>query len=214
MDLDRFWRLRPVLYHLTAAANLPRIHRTGCLEPAADLMRQAGRADLLRIRRPEMTPIAINGDTVLLRDQAPLHERNCSLHPGFTFEDLIELLNSFVYFWPGTSDGPIPAGRNHFARNARREEDAAVLAIATPRLLEANPTPKFCRFNSGAPRSNPRAGKPPRGPDTFLAAAHAPFTAGSVTEVVFPRRVKLPLGHMAVTPVHRWLEEPGAAMTA
>lgn len=69
-----------------------------------------------------------------------------------------------------------------------------MLRVATEELLahSGNPDPEFCRFNSGAPRSHPLAGKAQRDPSIFVAASNADFTAGRVVEVTFPGRVNLP----------------------
>ena len=35
---------------------------------------------------------------------------------GFVFEDLVEILNGRVFFWPGAVGGPISYGVRHFER--------------------------------------------------------------------------------------------------
>jgi hypothetical protein len=208
MDIANFTGLRPRLYHLTARANLPRIQRTARLDTAATILAAAARYDLLRTRRPESKVVAIDVERIHLRDQGPLYEGNCNLPGAFTFADLVEMLNNFVYFWPGTDAGPIVYGLRHFARYAPRE-DVVVLVIPAAALLAANPDcpPHFCKYNSGSPRSNPTSGKPPRGPDTFIPAAHFNLPPSRVIEVVFPQSVRLPLESVEVSPATRWLPD-------
>lgn len=195
MHPDAFTHLRPFAYHLTARANLPVIERTRRLDPASAIFTRANRQDLLRTRRRGMTTVAVGDEAVIIRDQDPLHPGNCALTGGFSFDDLIELLNSFVYFWPGTPDGPNDYGRRHFARYAKIG-DAIVLRIPTANLFAANPTltPHASAYNSGSPRCNPQAGgrKSPRGPDTFLPFPDFPHTPGKVIELTFKAPVTLP----------------------
>lgn len=200
-----FTRLRPFAYHLTARANLPAIQSTARLDPAAALFRQANRPDLLRTRRPDMTPIAVGGRQVLIRDQAPLHPGNCLLQGGYSFEDLVELLNQFVYFWPGTAEGPNDYGKRHFARYAK-SEDAVVLRIPTADLFAANPTltPHASAYNSGSPRCS-GGRKSPRGPDTFLPFPAFPHTPGKAIELAFEAPVSLPWQAIDVSTPHNWI---------
>lgn len=208
MHPDAFAQLRPFAYHLTARANLPAIERTRRLDPAAAIFTRANRQDLLRTRRRGMTTIPIGADKVIIRDQDPLHPGNCALTHGYSFEDLVELLNSFVYFWPGTAHGPNDYGRRHFARYAKIE-DAAVLRIPTASLFAANPTltPHASAYNSGSPRCNPQAGgrKSPRGPDTFQPFPAFPHTPGKAIELTFKAPVALPWQAVEVSTPHNWI---------
>ena len=132
------------------------------------------------------------GDHELVaRDQDPLREGNCALPEGFEFEDLIGLLNEHVFFWPGTAEGPIAAGRNHFGRYVE-EHGAQVLRLPTTSALTANPRPLFCRYNSGAPRCNPRIGRSPRGWETFVTADQFYGRPSDVVECVYRGAVTLP----------------------
>ncbi len=53
LDISRFVKTRPHLYHLTARSNLKLIAASGHLRTAADLLAEAGERPLLRQRRPE-----------------------------------------------------------------------------------------------------------------------------------------------------------------
>src|SRR5687767_8113619 len=99
LDLTAFSTLRPYFYHLTATTNLGRLRQTSILESAASLARHAGRDELIGLRRKVHVPVTIDGQTVLLRDQGPLHEGNMLLEDGWTFERFVRHINEHVFFW-------------------------------------------------------------------------------------------------------------------
>ena len=136
-SLEKFINARPFLYHLTASQNLAHIRQTRLLRPAAVLMKQAGRTELLRQRRPTHEPIQIGKWKIVLRDQSPLHRGNLKLLEGTDFEDFIESLNSRVFFWPGRVSGPTDYGVRHFERY--QNEHPAILRVRFQSLIEANP---------------------------------------------------------------------------
>ena len=188
--LHAFSVARPYAYHLTSRNNLRLICDAGCLESAAELIVSAARLELLRQRRTDPTLIQVRGAAVQLRDQAPLHAANIAFEDGWQLGDLVEQLNSLVFFWPGTARGPNASGRRHFARY--RDENPVLLRVGTTRLITQNPgiTPLFCRFNSGSPRySGGRAS--PRGRDTFASSDHFLGGLSEVVEFTFPTRVLL-----------------------
>lgn len=189
--LSEFPALRPYLYHLTARENVPRVRASGRLEPAADLLRRAGRGHLAGTRRSAHRPLPLAEGAATLRGQAPLHAGNIAFEGGWTLRDLVVSLNGRVFFWPGTADRPSAYGRRHYERY--RAEGPAVLRVPTAALLAANPEvePEFCAFNSGSPRCT--GGAPsPRGPGTFAPAAAFARRAAEVVEVTFPAAVRLP----------------------
>ena len=61
---DDFANRRPFLYQLTSMDNLDRIRATRTLESAAELMRNAGRLVLLRVRRRESVKISVDGTVI------------------------------------------------------------------------------------------------------------------------------------------------------
>jgi len=190
LDLARFIRTRPVLYHLTASSNLQQIRTTMNLQPTSRLLEKAGRMDLARARRRESQVVSFNGTSIHIRDQAPLHAGNVALAPGWSFEDLVVHLNEHVFFWPGTKVGPISYGRRHFQRYLG--DDNVVLKLPTAQLFRTNTDlgPRFCKYNSGSPRCN--GGHPsPRGPSTFVHAAEFGGTPSAVVEVTFRGSVTL-----------------------
>lgn len=190
LDLERFVKLRPTLYHLTAASNAAHIRSSGRIDSAAALYRSAGIEPSIRCRRASEEWIRCDGDDVHIRDQAPLHRGNIDLSDGWRFEDLVAYLNEHVFFWPGKPEGPIPHGLRHFKRYAR--EKAVVLSFDTQELFAANadPGPRFCKYNSGSPRCT-GGQRSPRGPGTFLRPSAFPHRAGEVIEVTFPASVDL-----------------------
>jgi len=202
MTLDQFCRLRPFVYHLTAADNVSLIRQAGRLYSAAKMLRAANRdADVRRVRR-EQARIQHGGVLVSLRDQQPLRAKNCALSGLWSFDDLVEHLNDHVYFWPGNESRPISSGLNHFKRY--KSEDAVVLKIQTSALFLSNPAavPLFSRFNSGAPRWS--GGKPsPRGPDLFMPAASFNGSPAEVIELVFRDEITLP-ANVAILQPAQW----------
>ena len=185
-------KLRPYLYHLTYAQNLQRIRENACLETAHTLFQAAGLpGHVSRERRKTKTETQIGQERVGIRDQAPLHKGNVRLLGGWTFEDLLFALNNKIFFWPGSITGPIAYGIRHFERY--ESEGPVILKIPTQTLICTNNShhPKFCKYNSGAPRCTKGLGSP-RGPNTFIAANVAPFRASAVIEVTFDNSVNLP----------------------
>ncbi|MGP1309508.1 MAG: DUF7002 family protein [Phycisphaerales bacterium] len=197
MQIHEYLRLRPTLYHLTAASNLAHIQQEQRLYPAADLFAKANRADLLHSRRRQNVAVDVGGARRIIRDQAPLHEGNILFQDGMAFGEFIAYVNQHVFFWPGMSGGPIDYGRRHFGRYA--SEDCAVLVIDGHALLEANAecVPMFSRYNSGSPRCS-GGKKSPRGRDTFVSAERFSQTPGRVIETVFAAPVTLPQGEWEV----------------
>jgi hypothetical protein len=188
LDLERFSKLRPFLYHLTGRGNIPYIQEDMELKPSNTLYAASGENDFRGTRRrgPRMLK---SGRQV--RDQDPLHPGNISFSGGWTFADLILHLDDHVFFWPGWERGPIQSGKNHFERYAA--ERPTILRVATTELFRGNRDipPLFCKYNSGAPRCTYGKGSP-RGPQTFLPATEFPFLATDVKEVTFRSSVKLP----------------------
>jgi hypothetical protein len=184
-------KLRPYLFHLTAASNVERILRNRRIESALALLVAADRRELVRQRRRGHVQVEVDRETVQLRDQAPLHRGNMALEEGWAFEDFVEHLNERVFFWPGTASGPISYGMRHYERY--KDEGPAILRVATAALVAENvhSPPLFCRYNSGSPRCS-NGHKSPRTAQTFVAADRAEFGVGGVVEVTFVGTVRLP----------------------
>src|SRR4029077_19796761 len=98
---DIFAKAREYSYHLTSSRNLELIATTGRVDCAASLIRKDGRVEWLRRRRLESWMLRVDGRSISLRDQSPLLCGHLILFEGCMFEDLVEALNSRVFFWPG-----------------------------------------------------------------------------------------------------------------
>ena len=171
LDIGRFAKLRPFLYHLTSRENVRRIKATLALESTERLLSQAGRSDWLSIRRIGPRSVVVDGEPVRLRNQDPLHEGAIAFETGWDLGRFVGHVNTHVFFWPGTIDGPGDYGRNHFERYAL--DQPLLLRVGVYQLLVANPQvePLFCRFNSGGPRVV-GGRKSPRGATTYQRAEH------------------------------------------
>lgn len=191
LDVATFAKTRPYSYHLTSHRNLRSIERHCRIDSAVTLILKDGRTELLRQRRLEHLVVNLAGRKVWLRDQAPLHRGNLTLEGGWSFDHLVEALNSRVFFWPGAENGPNDYGRRHFGRYLA--ERPLIIRVRTAELLDANKESpaEFCRHNSGSPRYS--VGRPsPRGPNTFLTAAHFPGPPSKVVELTFSGAAVLP----------------------
>src|SRR5207245_9812465 len=120
--------------------------------PAVFLMEQAGRLDLLRIRRRRHETVAIGRIIILLRDQSPPHKGGMELQGNCNYGDVVEIINRRIFFWPGTDVGPISYGLRHFERY--HSEKPVILRVRLQSLLESSPDvgPTLCRYNSGSTR--------------------------------------------------------------
>jgi len=168
------------------------IRSTGALESATSLLERAGQGDLTRKRRLRRVQVLLNGAGVWVQSQAPLHDRNIQFQDGWGLEDLLKRLNSLVFFWPGTPEGPNIHGNRHL-ESGSWGGNVAILRMSTAELFDANATlsPLFCRYNSGSPRYS--HGQPsPRGPDTFVTLEDFEGTSSEVAELTFSSRVILP----------------------
>ena len=186
--LDRFKRLRPYLYHLTASANLNSIRQTKKLYSAKKIAIICSGEDISQ-KRSSLKTVSSSSQSFILRDQNPLHDGNISYEAGWDFERFINELNRHVFFWPGSPTEPIQMGRNHFQRYA--QENPVILRFISDDLFDKNPDPKFCKYNSGAPRCTNGLGSP-RGINTFQPASTSQLSPGQVKEVVFEDEVILP----------------------
>lgn len=188
-NLTQFQNRRPYLYHLTSTVNLDRIRLLNRLESATTLRRLGGQALNLQ-RRINHEEFVIDNLMVSVRDQIALISRNIEFNDGLMIENLNEILNERVFFWPGTIERPIPTGMRHFQRY--EQEQPAVLRIETQRLFDVNNIqPSFCKYNSGGPRCS-RGRRSPRGNSTFLPADQNDYNPSDVVEVTFVGNVLLP----------------------
>jgi hypothetical protein len=185
MNLDKFIRERPFLYHLTYRENVPNIIAKGQLFSTSELVRMSAireYEDILRKRRSGPVEIKIARRSYFIRDQRPISEVNLAkcLTDGWGIGEFLYHLNGRVFMWP-----TVKRLWSHFGTYA--DEKPVILRFMTRDIIDANPHVKFCRLNSGATRSNSYLhGAPPeRGPGTFLSAADFSYSVGAVAEVTF-----------------------------
>ena len=180
----------PVLWHVTPAVNVERIRRTKVLESAAALMSAAGDQRWLRQKRPWNVPLDVAGESVLLRNQRPLHDGHIAWEDGWNRARLLEELNKRVFFWPGDDRLPTKRARRnveHFLASG----DYVVLRLP---FAAVRSTPgvriEYCRCNTGAPRTVNRQ-KAVRGPSIFKTQESWEEPASKVREVAVVHQVPL-----------------------
>lgn len=175
LDLRRFSHSYPWLWHVTSAANAARIARTRRIDPAEALLRAAGRADLVAVRRKRDLTVEVDGEPVVLRDQAPLLEGHIRWEQGWDLSRFVTALNQRVFFWPGRWDRPSSRSGANGAAFLGISGVVAVL-VPTEAILDleaiadaAGLTPKveLSRYNTGGPRTTAGV-KSPRGDSTFV----------------------------------------------
>ena len=185
--LAQFLRCRPYLYHLTAAENLRAIASSRNLFCADALLAQAELSQQSFVKREEHVRVATQHGSVLIRDQKPLAKGAIEFEEDWDLKRFVAHVNKHVFFWPGTSAGPMDPGLNHFKRY--HSEIPVILRFATQQAVTAGL--KFSRYNSGAPRCS--GGRySPRGSQTYLPASEFPGTASEVVEVVASGAYTLP----------------------
>jgi hypothetical protein len=185
MDINKFIKERPYLYHLTSRENASKIieqRRIYSANMLIDLSDEIEYEKIKRQRRIGHQEIKINGAAYFLRDQRPISElalSKCLTHQ-WCVSDFLEHLNDRVFMWP-----TINRLKRHFDRY--EEEKPVIFRFPTKEIVESNSHVKFCRLNSGATRANSYLGgrAPERGPNTFLLAEDYHLSIGSVAEVTF-----------------------------
>lgn len=134
----------------------------------------------------------IGDHLVDIRDQLPLRPGSVEFTGGWKLQDLLDELNSRVFFWPG--DGVRSRGRSEGHYNKYAVSGAvAVIRMPLRSLLESNPSRwlHVSRCNTGSARSY--YGRPVRrGPGIFALPETADFTRGKVVEFSFKEEITLP----------------------
>lgn len=185
MDLEKFIRDRPFLYHLTSQENAESIIAAQKLLSAnaiIDISNNASYCIHKRTRRTDHVQLVFNDQVYHLRDQRPISEKALAkcLTDNWTVGDFLFHLNDRVFMWP-----TLERLWRHFNRYER--ESPIIFRFSTKEVIELNPHVKFCRLNSGATRANSYlGGKPPeRGAATFLPAELFQQSVREVAEVTF-----------------------------
>lgn len=192
MDIDKFIKLRPYVYHLTDRRNLNSIIAQKQIFSTRKIVSDSAiqnKKTYLASRRPNHDLIKINVYDFHIRDQQPISELvlGRSLTNNWTVADFIAHLNKRVFFWP-----TINRLTRHYDRY--QSENPIILRFSTEDVLKLNPNAEFCHLNSGATRcsSHWNGDAPHRGADTFLTAANYQLGHASVAEVTILDYCDLP----------------------
>ena len=193
-----FLKHRPWLYHFTTPDNVDLLRRGMAMHSAAELVKRANRYrvqvatpdEFLGQPRLDRMTLQIGPDLrVTLNDQRPLrHEAGFHDLRG-THADFVRCLNGYVFFWPGTADGPKPKGDLAKTFQARYAAFGCVRVPAAEAWTEGTPI-QFCRYNSGAPQARDGV---TRGSHIFVTCEEKSLRVRLVAEVVFLGSIPLPL---------------------
>lgn len=136
MTVSDFVRQWPYCYHITFAVNLVLIQASRCLYSAEALLSAAGE---VRGHHRRLTDklIQVRGQSVALRNQYALNPQALNLPCDCSLEDYIAFLNERIYFWPGTSIGPVADGIRMLAADGSTMT-SVVIRVQSSSLIEAN----------------------------------------------------------------------------
>lgn len=184
MTEEDFAKAKPFLFHVTPEENLARIEAEQTLWSAKELIiRARGNYEASQPRRCSEMLLMPNGQ-VQLRDQLPLLRKGQLVLDGITMEELVEMLDSHVFFWASNTEG-LAASTKYAA------EQLALIRVPTADLFKLNQRPAFCEFNSGGPRASKGKGSR-RGRDLFRSASAFKESISRVREIVFNSKAVLP----------------------
>lgn len=189
--LVEFAELRPYLYHVTAAENVRPIAQTRRLAPAAELLRRAGRLDLLAVLRREPVSLRLHQDIITIKDHGPLIEANIAFEQGCNLARYIALLNEYVFFWPGDECNTIGSGVRHRAHYGGNRSAMIRIQFASLQAANMGVAPHFTRCNSGSARIQ-LGRRVPRGALTFQDLDGVNWRRSQTIEVAFKGALTLP----------------------
>lgn len=192
MDIEKFIKLRPYLYHLTDNRNIEHILKTRKLYSTEYLVKQStieGKTDFLSTKRDGHHEISIGEDVFRIRDQRPISLKvlGRSLTENWDTRKFILTLNQRVFMWP-----TIKRLNSHFGRYIA--ESPSIIRASTREVLEINGCVEFARLNTGATRCSHHynGDAPTRGEGTFLLAEDIEYSHAEIAEVTFPVECILP----------------------
>lgn len=192
MDINKFIKRNPYLYHLTDKENAGIIMEQRRILSTVTIINASNIPDkntFLRKRRPDHTTINIDGVEYKIRDQRPISILALSkcVTDNWDTGDFIYHLNRRVFLWPNLKRLQI-----HYQRY--QDEKPVIFRFSSQDILNIHPNAEFCRLNSGATRANSHLGgkAPERGKDTFQIASAYTFPVSSVAEVTIPDYCTLP----------------------
>jgi hypothetical protein len=191
MNLEELFIIWTHSYHVTAAANLVSIRQSRVLWPTHTLLKRAKRHYFLRRRRSRDILLRIEGQQILIRNQAPLDPGSLDLGATGTLEKYVAWLNSYVYFWPGTALGPREDGMRMFERTTGTR--SIVIRVPTRSLIAANRASPACvaTCNTGVAWTE-QGIRSRRGPEVFQPIAKFSEQPASIHEICFGGDVRLP----------------------
>lgn len=207
MKLQDYVRLRPCLWHLTTRQNWISIRKRAdggdyVLSSAATLHGQAQEPEFeLAAARTEAASLTLPWGEASIRSQERLAraEERLEFPDEWNLGRYCEWLNGFVFFWPGTPDGPsTPAGKKYFKYHiGNSEEKLTFLKVDADRVISRlEGTVLFSAAHTGAPSGRKKVVE--RSADVFVSAGEINVPS-DVIEVAFPD--ELTLSPEEITPV-------------
>lgn len=197
--IEQLQQVRPFLFHFAPESNRTSLSCDRTMYSTQNTVQKlweynkeqiASVKDFLSTPRIQSIQLRLDNSTsrfVTLNDQQPLRESQF-LGLSCTFGEYVALLNSFVFFWPGDGDGPMPGGRRA-AGFAKKYKDYGCLRVPVRDAWNDKQSPLFCEYNSGAPR---KCNGIERGSEIFQSADSGLLRAGQVVEVVFKGVFSIP----------------------
>jgi hypothetical protein len=196
---EKLFEVWPYCYHVTSGTNLNSIYRARTLLPAATIIREAGQHSIGKERRTEDIILRLKGYDVLVRNQNPLNPEALDLAPGELLEDYVSCLNSRVFFWPGTTSGPVDDGVRMCNQAAA---GSIILRVPCRSLVSANPSADvyISRCNTGAAWLD-KGQKSRRGRAVFERINTFSGNPASIQEISFVDDIQLPSDTMKAASV-------------
>jgi hypothetical protein len=134
----------------------------------------------------------VEGGLVEVRDNLPFRPGSAKFDGDMTLSGFMEELNSRVFLWPGSADGPIATGRKHLQHYSELG-GVRILRFSLQELIRANPdrTLEVTFCNSGSARH--QKGLPvSRGRHTFQSVPPLAGAPSDVKEITFIGHASLP----------------------
>jgi hypothetical protein len=135
--------------------------------------------------------IRVGGQTVVLRNQRALNPQALDLPFDCSLSDYVAFLNNRVYFWPGTSVGPIAEGVRLLSHGS--SVPSAIIRVDSKSLLESNEQAAIlvATCNTGATWVN-GSDKSLRALDLFRPLSEYSDDPRAIVEVSFINAARLP----------------------
>jgi hypothetical protein len=205
MDIEKFIKARPYLYHLTYLENSEYIIRDKFLYSTVEIIRMTKNKDyegILKEKRTDKKEVIFSGKKIFIRDQRPISEKALKkcLTDDWTCEQFYYHLNDRIFFWC-----KVDRLQRHF--NRYESENPIIFRFKSEEIFDLNKHAKFANINTGATRANSYLGgkAPKRGPGTFLHTKEYDMSIGSVAEVTFEKQCELPDNfEIGKSPVGKW----------